>query len=383
MISESSKKNYFKILRISSRPSFKNPGKGLAPFILSQSDNFETILFSPSAAKGDFDLLPKKNISKIFNFPFVFKPLPFKATSLIRLISTFNRVLKILLNSVSILLNKSIYNCNIVHIHHIIYSIPAIVLKLKGAKIFITIHGSDIHKIRNNNFMILLLSLFDLILCVSESQKIILSKSLPSKKIQKISNGVDAKFFEPSKDYMLRENFIISVGNLRWQKNFKLLINSFANIHNKLPNWKLVILGEGEDRNYLEKLIGQYHLEDYIFLPGSLSREELKKYLHKSKIFVLPSKTEGLPKALLEALASGCVCITTNVGECPFILNEVGFIINNQNELNNKIIKLINSDKDLNNLSKKSIERSLNYSWKTYVKNHIEIYSRMINQKNK
>ena len=91
-------------------------------------------------------------------------------------------------------------------------------------------------------------------MCVSHKQYKILSNFISKEKLLYIGNGVDVKFFKPNKSYLERKKIILSVGNLRWQKNYNLLIEAFSIIHKNNNEWKLVICERGE-RKKIEHLI--------------------------------------------------------------------------------------------------------------------------------
>jgi glycosyltransferase involved in cell wall biosynthesis len=106
--------------------------------------------------------------------------------------------------------------------------------------------------------------------------------------------------------------WLISLGRLAPQKGFDVLIESFAAIASKHPNWHLVIYGEGPDRPLLERQRIASGCADRISLPG-LTRDA-PGALRKASLFVLPSRFEGYPNALLEALAQGLPVVAT---ACP------------------------------------------------------------------
>ena len=102
---------------------------------------------------------------------------------------------------------------------------------------------------------------------------------------------------------------IVSIGRLAEQKGFDLLIESFASLAAKHPAWDLVIYGEGPQRPELTELIKKRQLEGRVALPG-LTRD-VTGALSGAALFVLPSRYEGFPNALLEALSSGLPAIAT------------------------------------------------------------------------
>lgn len=109
-----------------------------------------------------------------------------------------------------------------------------------------------------------------------------------------------------------RKNVICSVGRLTEAKDHRTLIKAFALVHAKLPNFKLIIWGDGELRENLIEYAKQLNLDNFVVFPGRSSTvlDEIKN----SKIFILSSRYEGYPNALLEAMALGIPCIST---DCP------------------------------------------------------------------
>jgi glycosyltransferase involved in cell wall biosynthesis len=106
---------------------------------------------------------------------------------------------------------------------------------------------------------------------------------------------------------------IISAGRLSKQKNQQLLIKSFALVHEKHPKCTLTIYGEGDQREQLEQLITSLHLENSVRLPGI--EASIFPKLQKANMFVMSSNFEGMPNALIEAMAMGLPVVTTDYSE--------------------------------------------------------------------
>jgi GalNAc-alpha-(1->4)-GalNAc-alpha-(1->3)-diNAcBac-PP-undecaprenol alpha-1,4-N-acetyl-D-galactosaminyltransferase len=106
--------------------------------------------------------------------------------------------------------------------------------------------------------------------------------------------------------------WICGVGRLSTEKGFDRLIGGFAEIAEQHPNWNLVIVGEGPSRKELELQIAGVGLTGRVLLPGW--REQPWPSLRDAEVFVLPSRYEGFPNALLEAMARGKACIAA---DCP------------------------------------------------------------------
>ena len=101
---------------------------------------------------------------------------------------------------------------------------------------------------------------------------------------------------------------IITVARLTAQKRLDRLITAFAQLQH--PDTRLLILGEGEERDSLSALITRLGLQERVSMPGYL--KDVSRSLHESDLFVLTSDYEGLPAALLEAMAANCRVLSTN-----------------------------------------------------------------------
>lgn len=132
------------------------------------------------------------------------------------------------------------------------------------------------------------------------------------KKVQKksiiIANPIDEKFFNINQ--ISNPQNIIAVGRLEKQKNYKLLIDAYKNLHNSED--KLLIFGEGSLKNELNDYIVENKLEGKVILMGGSNI--IEEELSKAKIFVLSSDYEGMPNCLMEAMAVGLPCLST---DCP------------------------------------------------------------------
>ncbi len=111
---------------------------------------------------------------------------------------------------------------------------------------------------------------------------------------------------------------LIAVGRLVRQKGFDILIAAFAKIAGRHPDWVLAIYGEGGERARLEAQIGACGLSERILLEGV--SKQIEGVYAGADLFVLPSRFEGYPNALIEALAAGCPVVAT---DCPGATAEI------------------------------------------------------------
>ena len=142
-----------------------------------------------------------------------------------------------------------------------------------------------------------------------------------------------------------RDKTIVTVGRLDTQKNHKLLINAFSKISKKYDNYKLLIYGQGILKDNLEEHIDSLGLQGRAILMGQI--DNVCEQIYKAGMFVLSSDYEGMPNSLMEAMALGLPCIST---DCPcggpkeLIENEKNGIlveVNNEKQMIDAIEKVI------------------------------------------
>ena len=146
-----------------------------------------------------------------------------------------------------------------------------------------------------------------------------------------------------------RDKKIVCTARLSEEKNQQLLINAFASIKDKYKDYRLEIYGEGPERDNLQNLIDKLNVNDRVKLMGR--HKNIIEKIQDASIFVLPSNSEGMPNALLEAVALGIPSIATDcpIGGSAIIIknNENGILIpmNDKEALISAIEKIINDSK--------------------------------------
>jgi GalNAc-alpha-(1->4)-GalNAc-alpha-(1->3)-diNAcBac-PP-undecaprenol alpha-1,4-N-acetyl-D-galactosaminyltransferase len=120
------------------------------------------------------------------------------------------------------------------------------------------------------------------------------------------------EIFERSPDNVVDQRGIVAAGRLVPQKGFDILIAAFAKIAQQHSDWFMTIYGEGPSRSDLEAQVREAGLQSRVSLPGFVN--EIDAALQSAGLFVLPSRYEGFPNILLEALAASCPAVAAN---CP------------------------------------------------------------------
>ncbi len=162
-------------------------------------------------------------------------------------------------------------------------------------------------------------------------------KTYFNKKIQNLGtiiyNPISDRFYHNDKTQ--RRKNIVSVGRLVPQKNQKMLIDAFYSIQGEYPDIILEIYGDGYLRTELEKYVKQLGMTNRIYLRNSVI--DIEKYINGASMFVMTSKNEGMPNALMEAMALGLPVISTDcAGGGPRELikhQNNGLLVQNKQEL--------------------------------------------------
>ena len=140
-----------------------------------------------------------------------------------------------------------------------------------------------------------------------------------------------------------REDKIISVGRLEYQKNYPFLIKELSEV-----SQKIIIYGQGSEKLNLISIAEKLKLNLEIF--ENIDNESLIKNLSKAKYFVLASHFEGNPKALLEAMGAGCIVLTSKIPNHEEIIinNENGFLFEIKNNSLRDLFEKISSNQEAN-----------------------------------
>ena len=189
-----------------------------------------------------------------------------------------------------------------------------------------------------------------------------------------IPNIVDVSIFKMSTEKKIGFT-LVSVGMLEYRKGFDLLVNAFhqANLDKTVS---LLIIGEGDERRYLEKRIEELMLTEQIKLLGLLPRKKIEEYLSTSSAFVLASRSESFGVVYIEAMATGLPVIATRCGGPEYFVNETnGLLVETDNieELKRALIYMYqNVEKyDAKKISEQTKEL---FSPETIAKKLTEIY---------
>jgi glycosyltransferase involved in cell wall biosynthesis len=190
------------------------------------------------------------------------------------------------------------------------------------------------------------------------------------KNIVVIPNYIDTDVFKPL-NMQKKNDSICFIGRLNKQKNLFFLLEAMVG----LP-YKLTIIGSGDNKESLEKYAREKGIKAEFL--GSIPNNELPKMLNQHEVFILPSLYEGMPKALLEAMACGISCIGTNVEGIREIIThqENGYLCETDSESIRKAILEVLKDKDLRDKIGQDARKKImkNFSLDKILHKEIDIY---------
>jgi len=179
----------------------------------------------------------------------------------------------------------------------------------------------------------------------------------------------------------IKEEYVISIGRLTYQKNFEFLIKNFVKISKIYPKLKLIILGDGEEKIALKKLIKYHELDNNVILKGNV--KNIYPYLSKAKFFVLTSRWEDPGFVIIESMFMKKIVLSSDCKNGPMeIINDGinGFLfknLNNEDFLNKfkhtcEIIN--NNDKIIRQMKLDALKTTKTYTLFNHYKNIIKIF---------
>jgi len=151
---------------------------------------------------------------------------------------------------------------------------------------------------------------------IDRSRITVIYNPLDAQRIQSLSQAPIERP-EIARFLKTREPTIIAVGRLEPQKDFSTLLKAFAKVRQHI-SCRLLLLGEGSERNNLEKLINELKLREAVLMPGFVQNPY--PYMAKASMLVLSSRYEGFPTVILEALSLGLPVVST---DCPHGSSEI------------------------------------------------------------
>jgi glycosyltransferase involved in cell wall biosynthesis len=297
-------------------------------------------------------------------------------------------------------------NSDIIHAHWVIPNglIASIVSKLRKIPFIISLHGSDMFLARRNLLYgyiskWIFQNASGVTACSPDLKKIALSIET-NQNVELIPWGADPNLFKRAHHSSLNrervhpisvELIITSLGRLVHKKGFNILLEAFSHAIKEIPQLKLIIGGDGPNRDALFKKSVDLGLENDVKFVGNVPWDSVPYFLSQSDIFILPSivdprgNVDGLPTVLLEAMSCENAVIASDIGGVSMVIDnyKTGILIKpgGIEQLTNSIL-ILAKDKEfrirLGSEARKSVIE--NFNWQNTAKKIEEIIIQVVTQ---
>ncbi len=263
--------------------------------------------------------------------------------------------------------------------------------KIMGIRTFLNIHGiiplehkldPGLGPISQSDLMFTVTSckLVDRIIANTKfmRSKIAALYGVNSDKIVVIPNGINlAEFSECVNKIPLEGNpVILTVGYFSRLKGFDILAEAIAQLRLKLPNLKLHVVGAGYS-SYLP-MLNKMGIADCVVFHGMVEHSQVCRYFKSADICVIPSRHEGFPITLLEAMSSGIPIIASNIGSLKEIISdgEDGLLFQTENprSLADSILNLAADSSLRKKISYNALKTARKYGWQNVANSYLELY---------
>lgn len=254
-----------------------------------------------------------------------------------------------------------------------------------------TLHGTDITLVGNHPFykpaVTFSINKSDVVTSVSQSLKAdTLRLFKVRKEIEVVPNFIDTSKYTNSFSNCQRsmlaagnEKIITHVSNFRKVKRIDDVIMIFYNIQKEV-NAKLVMVGQGPEREMAEELVAELGIEEKVLFLGESN--EIDKVLGFSDLFLLPSENESFGLAALEAMVNGVPVISTNTGGLPEVNKEAfsGYLseVGNVKEMAENAVSILKNEENLRRFKENARKQAFNFDIYTVVPLYENLYRKAL-----
>lgn len=246
---------------------------------------------------------------------------------------------------------------DIIHVHHTVSAVwGALLGKMFGAQVIRTVHNDHRHNtIYQHLANAISFTFTDRVICNSKDTYANLQpweKRLVGK-FEIVHNGIDVERIDQAKSaeeelrHMIGvgENKIVvgSVGRLIPQKNYKNLLRAWSVVLDRVPEARLVIIGDGALREDLKRLADALEIASFVTFAGEHPRDTVYALLHTIDMYVMPSRWEGFCNAVVEAMAAGNPVVSSDISTLREVVGEVATYVNPEepNDIAHGIIEVL------------------------------------------
>ena len=271
-------------------------------------------------------------------------------------------------------------NPDIIHVQSFGIAFPALISKkILHIPYVICGHGTDVY--HPDWFTKLILKTIiinaDSVIALTEDMKKAM-QIIYNRDVSVIPNGINLNEYTerlPIQREASSGKSILFVGRLHPVKGVRFLLYAMQIVHEEIPDARLILVGDGEEREFLENLTDQLGIRGCVDFIGKVSHERIPDYMFQADMFVLPSLSESFGIVNLEAMASGLPIVATRVEGVPDIIEDGvnGYLVEpkNHHELATKIIYVLEDENRAKKISDANKEKVKIYSYE-YLINELE-----------
>lgn len=278
-------------------------------------------------------------------------------------------------------------NADLVHAHWTISGGAAVWSQLRHRRpVIVTVQGSDIFQVPKlplgAAYTRHVLGRCQRVTTLTDAlRRAALQIGVDERKLRVIPNGVDVEEFTPAPD-VEREKVILFVGFLIRRKGVEFLIEAAARVIARHPEYRIIIIGEGPEEIALRSQAAHLGIDGSVDFLGFQPQVDVRDWMRRAQIFVLPSVEEGQGVVLLEALASGTPVVGSDVdGIAEVITPDVGrlFPVGDSTALAGYLLELIADNSLRNTLGHAARRRAeTEYDWDRLAQEFIVLYEQTI-----
>lgn len=232
----------------------------------------------------------------------------------------------------------------------------------------------------------------DAVIATSEEQRQLIKKFyfLPENKVFTVFNGIDTKIvpadgnLKKNLEFADGDKIILSIARLKKEKGLHVIISALPNILVDIPKAKLLVVGDGEYRGYLENLASELGLLGKVIFAGAVPYEELGKYFHLAEVFVNSTIREnGYDLTIIQAMAYGKAVVVSRLKSLAGVIDDGknGFLVGRGEvkELNHAVVKVLKDVATAQAVGKEAqAQAQALFSVESMVDNTIKVFEKCI-----
>lgn len=209
------------------------------------------------------------------------------------------------------------------------------------------------------------------------------------KRLHVIHEGVDPSFFDPVGEDCLSTlarlpkrgtPFILTAGKISPRKNLRRVVSALGTLRDQIPHHLVHVGGEGWDTEEVHDEINRLELANRVHLVGYVSEEQLRGLYQKADLYVHPSLFEGFGLPILEAMASGCPVVTSDVYSLPEVAGDAAVLVNprEESEIAEGIRSVCENPELAHDLRDKGMARARQFQWSRCATEVSRIYAEVV-----